>query len=40
MCSIASLFNTNIRKFDAKKTFFFLPECLDCVKWLETINFL
>ena len=28
MCSIANLFNTNIKKFDAKKTYFFCPECL------------
>ena len=40
MCSIANLFNTNIRTFDAKKTYFFWPECLDCGKSLGTINFL
>ena len=32
MCSIADLFDTNIRKFDAKKTLiFFCPECSDSV---------
>ena len=30
MWSIANLPDTNIRKSDAKKTFF-CPECLDCV---------
>ena len=35
MCSIANLFNTNIRKFDSKKTLFFCPERLDCVSHYE-----
>ena len=30
ICSIANLFDKNIRKFDAKNHIFF-PECLDCV---------
>ena len=41
MCSIANLFDTNIRKSDAKKHIFFGPvgpECLDCVKSLGKIN--
>ena len=29
MCSIANLLNANIRKIDAKKTYFFCPECLN-----------
>ena len=37
MCSIANLFKTNIRKFDAKK-YIFCPECLD-FKSLGKINF-
>ena len=28
MCSIANLFDTDIRNFDAKKQFFY-PECVD-----------
>ena len=39
MCSIANLFDTNIRKFDAKKTNFFCPECLDCVNHWEKLIF-
>ena len=31
MCSIRNLFNTNIRKFDAKKHKFICPECLECI---------
>ena len=34
MCSIANLFDTNIRKFDAKKHNFFCPECLRLCKSL------
>ena len=37
MCSIANLFNTNIRKFDAKKTF---ARMLRRYKPLGKINFL
>ena len=33
MCSIAKLFNVNIRKFDAKNSF--CPECLGCVNHKE-----
>ena len=35
MCSIANLFNSNIRKFDAKKTLFFLPRMRRLCKSLE-----
>ena len=33
MCSIAKLFNVNIRTFDAKNSF--RPECLGCVNHKE-----
>ena len=39
MCSIANLFDTNIRKFDAKKTEFFLPGMLRLCKSLGKNNF-
>ena len=39
MCSIANLFNTNIRKFDAKNVVF-LPRMLRLCKSLGKINFL
>ena len=39
MCSIANLFDTNIRKFDAKKRIF-LPRMLRLRKSLGKINFL
>ena len=39
MCSIANLFDTNIRKFDAKKISFFCPEYLDCVNHLVKLIF-
>ena len=39
MCSIANLFDTNIRKFEAKKRIFFSPECLDCTNHLENLIF-
>ena len=39
MCSIANLFNTSIRKLDAKKTNFFCPEYLDCVNQAKSIFF-
>ena len=37
MCSIANLFDAIIRKFDAKKSVFFCPECLDCVNHYEKL---
>ena len=40
MCSIANLFDINIRTFDAKKTWFFCPEWLDCVNHYEKLIFL
>ena len=40
MCSIANLFNTNIRILDAKKNIFFLPRMLGLCKPLGKINFL
>ena len=40
MCSIANLFNTNIRKSDAKKSVFFLPKMLRLCKLLGKITFL
>ena len=39
MCSIANLFDTNIREFDAKKRIS-CPECLDCVDHEENSIFL
>ena len=40
MCSKANLFDTNMRKFDDKKTnFFFCPECLHCVNHYEKLIF-
>ena len=39
MCSIANQFNTNIRKFGAKKRWFFCPECLDCANHQEKLIF-
>ena len=40
MCSIANLFDTNTRKFDAKKTLFFLSLMLRLYKYhLEKITF-
>ena len=40
MCSIANLFDTNIRTFDAKKTLnFSCPKCLGCVNYKEKLNF-
>ena len=39
MHSIENLFDTNIRKFDAKNINLFCPECLLC-KSLGKINFL
>ena len=38
MCSIANLYDTNIRKFDTKKNF--LPRMLRLCKSLEKTNFL
>ena len=35
MCSIANLFDRNIRKFDAKNVL----ECLDCVNYNEKLIF-
>ena len=41
MCSIANQFDTNIRKFDPKKTFFFfLSRMVRLCKSLGKINFL
>ena len=41
MCSIANLFNTNIRILDAKKNiYFFLPRMLGLCKPLGKINFI
>ena len=37
MCSIENLFDTNIRKFDAKKTYF-LPRMLRLCKSLGTLG--
>ena len=39
MSSIANLFDTNIRKLDTKKKYFFCPECLDCINHLEKVIF-
>ena len=38
MCSIANLLNTNTRKFDSKKTYFFCPKCLDCVNKISVLE--
>ena len=38
MCSIRNLFNTNIRKFDAKFDFI-CPECLECITHYEKLIF-
>ena len=37
MCCIAKLFDTNLRRFDAKNYQYFCPECLECVNHLENI---
>ena len=39
MCSIANLFDTIIRKFEAEKNGVFCPECLDCVNHWEKLIF-
>ena len=39
ICSIANLFDTNIRKLDTKETVFFCPECLDSVNHQEFFFF-
>ena len=40
MCSIANLFDINVRKFGAKKHIFFGPECLDWVNHQENLEYL
>ena len=40
MCSMENLIDIIIRKFDAKKTLFFLPRMLRLCKSLGEINFL
>ena len=39
MCSIVNLFDTNVRKFDAKKATVFCAECLNSVNHYENLIF-